>query len=110
MWSSSAQGHPSAVPQALSLVRKGGRIGILGQGYGESRFNTALISYREVELIGVRAYDPNVWGRSYDVLASGKIPLARVVTHRLPLEDAERAMELMTSRQGLKILFTPARA
>lgn len=103
-------GHPSAVPQALSLVRKGGRIGILGQGYGESRFNTALISYREVELIGVRAYDPNVWGRSYDVLASGKIPLARVVTHRLPLEDAERAMELMTSRQGLKILFTPARA
>ena len=100
-------GHPSGVPQALKLVRKGGRIGILGQGYGDSAFNTAIVCYREVELIGVRAYDPKAWRRSYDVLASHQFPLEILITHRLPLQDAARGIELMESRQGLKIMFTP---
>lgn len=100
-------GHPSGVPQALALVRKGGRIGVLGQGYADSAFNTAVLSYREVELIGIRAYDPTAWHRSYDILAAGRIPLETLITHRLPLEEAARGLELMKHRQGLKIIFTP---
>lgn len=100
-------GHPSGVPQALSLARKGGRIGVLGQGYADSSFNTAILSYREVELIGVRSYDPKVWHRSYDVLASRQFPLESLITHRLPMEEAARGIELMESKQGLKIMFTP---
>jgi len=101
-------GHPGGIVQALALVRKGGRIGVLGQGYAESAFNTAILSYREVDLIGIRSYDPRVWHRSHDVLASGQIPLERLVTHRLPLEEAARGIELMKARAGLKILFTPS--
>ena len=100
-------GHPSGVPQALNLVRKGGRIGVLGQGHADSSFNTAILSYREAELIGVRSYDPKVWHRSYDVLASRQFPLEALITHRLPLEDAARGVELMKSKHGLKIMFTP---
>jgi len=101
-------GRAGGVPQALGLVRKGGRIGVLGQGYDDSSFNTALICFGEVELVGVRAYDPKVWHRSYDVLASRQLPVEALVTHRLPLEDAARGIELMTGRQGLKIMFTPS--
>jgi len=100
-------GHPTGVPQALNLVRKGGRIGVLGMGSGESSFNTAMLSQREIEMVGIRAYDPKVWHRSYDVLASGKVPLEKVITHRLPLEEAARGLELMKSKEGLKILLTP---
>jgi threonine dehydrogenase-like Zn-dependent dehydrogenase len=100
-------GHPSGVPQALTLVRKGGRIGVLGQGYADSSFNSAILSYREVELVGVRAYDPRTWHRSYDVLASRQFPLEALITHRLPLEEAARGIELMERKQGLKIMFTP---
>lgn len=42
------------------------------------------------------------------MLASGQIPLERLVTHRLPLEEAARGIELMKARAGLKILFTPS--
>jgi len=100
-------GHPSAVPQALSLVRKGGRVGVLGLGHADSAFNTAMLSYREIDLVGVRAYEPSTWHRSYDVLASRQFPLERLVTHRLPLEEAAHGIELMQSRQGLKIMLTP---
>lgn len=101
-------GHPSGVPQALRLVRKDGRIGILGMGSGESSFNTGTLSHREIALVGTRAYDPKVWHRSYDVLASGKVPLDKIVTHRLPLEEASRGIELMKDKVGLKILLTPS--
>ncbi len=100
-------GHPSGVPQALDLVRKGGTIGVLGQGYHDSSFNTTILSYREVELIGIRAYDLKTWHRSYDVLASRQFPLEDLVTHRLPIQEAARGFELMQSKQGLKIMFTP---
>ncbi len=100
-------GHPSGVPQALRLVRKDGRIGILGMGSGESSFNTATLSHREIDMVGTRAYGPKVWHKSYDVLASGKVPLAKIVTHRLPLQEAARGIELMTSKEGLKVLLTP---
>lgn len=100
-------GHPQGVPQALNLVRKGGRIGVLGQGHSDSSFNTATLSYREVELIGVRAYDPKTWHRSYDVLESQQFPLESLITHRLPLEEAAHGIELMKSKQGLKVMFTP---
>jgi 2-desacetyl-2-hydroxyethyl bacteriochlorophyllide A dehydrogenase len=98
-------GHPTGLPQALRLVRKGGRIGILGMGSGESSFNTATLAYREIEIVGTRAYDPMVWHRSYDVLASGQVPLEKIVTHRLSLEKAARGMELMKNREGLKVLL-----
>jgi len=101
-------GHPSGVPQALNLVRKGGKIGVLGQGHHDSSFNTTILSYREVELIGIRAYDPRTWHRSYDVLASRQFPLEALITHRLTLEESARGIELMESRQGLKIIFTPS--
>ncbi len=100
-------GHPTGVPQALNLVRKGGKIGVLGQGYADSSFNTTILSYREIEMIGVRSYDPRVWHRSYDVLATGRLPLESLITHRLPLQDAACGIELMKSKQGLKIMFTP---
>lgn len=100
-------GHPSGVPQALRLVRKDGRVGILGMGSGESSFNTAMLSHREIEMVGTRAYDPKVWHRSYDVLASGKVPLEKIVTHHLPLQGAPRGIELMKNKEGLKTLLTP---
>jgi len=99
-------GHPTGVSQALSVVRKGGKIGILGQGSLESAFNTAVLSYREVTMVGVRSYDARAWHRSYDVLASGALPLERMITHRLPLAEAAHGIELMRSRQGLKIMLT----
>jgi len=100
-------GHPTGLPQALRLVRKWGRIGVLGMGSGESAFNSALIAYREIEIVGARAYDPKVWHKSYGVLACGQVPLEKLITHRLPLAEASRGLELMKRREGLKVLLIP---
>jgi threonine dehydrogenase-like Zn-dependent dehydrogenase len=100
-------GHPEGLPQALTLARKGGTVGVLGQGAGASSFCTALLSYREVSIVGIRSYDPRAWQRSYGILASGAVPLERLVTHRLPMREAAAGIELMRTRQALKVVLTP---
>jgi threonine dehydrogenase-like Zn-dependent dehydrogenase len=100
-------GHPGAVPQGIALLRKGGRLGVLGMGHEASSFNTALLAFREIELVGARAYGPEEWRRSYDVLAGRQLPLESLITHRLPLQEASRGIGLMDRKEGLKILFHP---
>jgi alcohol dehydrogenase len=38
---------------------------------------------------------------------SGRLPLERLVTHRLPLEDAARGFELMHSGEAVRVVLEP---
>lgn len=38
---------------------------------------------------------------------SGRLPLERLITHRLPLEEAERGFELMRSGQAIRVVLEP---
>jgi Zn-dependent alcohol dehydrogenase len=43
-----------------------------------------------------------------DVYRSGRLPLDRLVSHRLPLGAVERAFELMNSGEALRVVLEPA--
>jgi Zn-dependent alcohol dehydrogenase len=45
--------------------------------------------------------------RILDVYRSGRLPLDRLVSHRLPLEGVERAFALMTSGEALRVVLDP---
>jgi Zn-dependent alcohol dehydrogenase len=42
-----------------------------------------------------------------DVYRSGRLPLDRLVTHRLPLEEVDRAFELMNGGDALRVVLDP---
>jgi alcohol dehydrogenase len=42
-----------------------------------------------------------------DVYRSGRLPLDRLVSHRLPLGEADRAFELMLSGEALRVVLDP---
>ncbi len=46
----------------------------------------------------------------FDLLVSGKLDPAPLVTHVMPLDDFAKGVELVVKRQALKVLFTPSRA
>ena len=100
-------GVPSGVTQSLSLVRKGGRVGILGQGHEATEILTAMLSFREIEMVGTRAYTPREWQRVSAMLLTAQHDLNKVITHRLPLEKAEEGIRLMEKREGLKVIVEP---
>lgn len=100
-------GTGAGVVQSLDIVRKGGRVGILGQGHESAEIQTATLSFREIELIGTRAYTPKDWKRVSAALLKAERDLLQMITHRLPLSKAEEGIRLMKSREGLKVILIP---
>ncbi len=100
-------GSPSGVTQSLEIVRKGGRICILGQGHEPAEIPTAMLSFREIELVGTRAYTPRDWQRASSVLRNAEHDVKQMITHRFPLGMAEEGIQLMKTREALKVILVP---
>ncbi len=97
-------GAVPAVELATRLVREGGRVALLGIA-GEGKTLGALpadrIALRDLELIGSVGYTSAVWARVVGLLADGRVDFTPIVTHRFPLEEFERAFDLMENREGI---------
>ena len=100
-------GTPSGVIQSMDMVRKGGRVSILGQGHAATEIFTANLSYREIELVGTRAYTKKDWDNVSNTLLGAAEDLSHIITHRIPLENAEEGIKLMKAREGMKIILEP---
>jgi L-iditol 2-dehydrogenase len=102
-----AVGAPSAVDQAVRLVRKRGHVTVVGIFPGDVPVPMTIVVRREITLAG--AYDARAenFEQSIGLIESGKIKATELVTHRFPLDQAEKAFEVAKSKVGCKVLFTP---
>jgi threonine 3-dehydrogenase len=102
-------GAPAALGQALGLVTRGGRVSLLGI-FSEpvSVDLSERVIQNGVRLYGIygrRIYD--TWERTQSLLRSGTLDVSPIITHRLPLDDWERAFELVASRHAGKVVLLP---
>jgi len=102
-----ATGNPRAIPQALDMVRRGGKVVVIGIHSGPASFDpTPLVRLRK-SIIGAYAYSPQTWQRSIELISRGIIDVEAVITHRIPLEDAEAGLELALQKKAVKVLLIP---
>jgi threonine dehydrogenase-like Zn-dependent dehydrogenase len=103
-----ASGSPLALRAALGLAPQGGRILVLGD-YEQARADFAwnFLLHREIELLGSNA-GAGAWPEAVRLAVEGRLPLERLVTHRLPYTQFARGMELARSPHGqaIKIMLT----
>ena len=102
-----AVGAPSAVHQAVRLVRKRGHVTVVGIFPGDVDVPMTTVVRREITLAG--AYDARASNflEAVNLMETGRISAIELATHRFPLEEAERAFEVAKSRKGCKVLFVP---
>lgn len=102
-----AVGAPSAVHQAVRLVRKRGHVTIVGIFPGDVAVPMTTVVRREITLAG--AYDARAenFEASIELIESGRVEAAELATHRFPLEEVEKAFEVAKSKAGCKVLFVP---
>jgi L-iditol 2-dehydrogenase len=103
---------PAAPPQeqALSLVRKQGTVCLFASlPVGKSMLNldSRLIHYGEIRLIGSSDSTPKQVQKAVELIATQKIPSAKIASHLLPLDKIEKAFELMTSGEALRVVLIP---
>ncbi len=98
--------------QAIHLVRKGGVVSLfasLPQGASDLRLDSRAIHYRELRLVGASDSRAEHVRKAVELLASGRIDAAGVVTHRFPLSRFHEGIEVMKKKQGLKVVIYPGK-
>jgi len=101
-------GHPSSLDLAVKVTRPGGRISLLGV-YRESRqpIDVNELIFKGIDLQGIVGRKLwKTWDQMSELLASGKLNLDPVITHRMHYTEFHKAMELMKAGQAGKVVFT----
>lgn len=100
-------GNSNALHDDLNLLRRRGKMIVVGLSETPASFIPIDFAYNETEMIGVRAYTHKTWETCINILSSGKIDLSPVITHKIPLADIELGFDLVHRSEGLKILIEP---
>jgi threonine dehydrogenase-like Zn-dependent dehydrogenase len=102
-----AVGDPGPLAMAVSLARDAGTVSGIGAyaGKGEVPLGLAWLKGLDLRLglANVIAHVDPVLG----LIEAGRLDPAPLVTHRMKLDEAERAYELYDNREALKIVLTP---
>lgn len=103
-------GAKGTLNQAIHIVRKGGRIGIVGipsPGNMEAIDNRKLI-IDEISIFGSRA-NPNVSARLLSLISAGRLDLKQFITHQFGMNDYEKAFDYFAHRKegALKVIIEP---
>ncbi|MGQ9631367.1 MAG: zinc-dependent alcohol dehydrogenase [bacterium] len=104
-----ATGDPKAIEDALKIIRPGGRIVLLGKfAGGQAHVDWDKVVIQEIEVVGSLG-SPNVWREAIDLLESGRIRTRPLISLRLPLRDAEEAIQKIIRRdEGIvKVVLDP---
>lgn len=102
-----AAGSQASLVAGLGLLRAGGRLSALGIPPGPVPVDLANMVLAEKSVIGTRGYTPRSWKRAVELLSKRGPDLLALVTHRVALEDFEKAMGLLEAREGAKIFLVP---
>lgn len=96
-------GAPAADYMSVDLVRKGGRISLVGIPKDEAvMFHIFDIIDKEVTLKGVFRY-ANSYPMAIQILAAGVIDFEAVITKQFALEDTAKAMEYALTQKSSSI-------
>jgi len=91
------------------LLAPGGRLCLfsgLPPETAQIPLDTNLIHYRELTITGAYGSTAAQNSAALRLITSGKVPVAWLITKRLPLGEIEEGMEYVANRKGLKAVIT----
>ena len=104
-----AVGLPETWEQAIAMTRPGGLVNLFGgcKSGTAIRVDTRRLHYDELDIIGVFHHTPRYVRAALDLISSGQIDADALLTHEMPLERLEQALQLVERGEALKVAITP---
>jgi len=102
-------GNPEAMRLGFALLRTGGRASLLGIPSRPFELDFARdIIFKGAIVQGINGRKMfETWFQMEALLATGKLNLEPVITHRLKLSQFKKAMELLQSGEAIKVVMRP---
>jgi (R,R)-butanediol dehydrogenase/meso-butanediol dehydrogenase/diacetyl reductase len=98
-------GHPSASPGVLGWAATGGVIVTVGAYPGVVGVDLQDLMFREITIIGARAYTPDDINTAVSLVVDGLVDAARFVTDVLPVRDGAVGIDLLRAGRAIKVLL-----
>ncbi|HID87333.1 MAG TPA: alcohol dehydrogenase [Anaerolineae bacterium] len=104
-----AVGLPETWEQAIAMARRGGLVNLFGgcKPGTHVKLDTRRIHYDELEIIGVFHHTPRYVRAALSLISSGQMDADALITHEMPLERLEEALQLVASGEALKVAIIP---
>jgi threonine 3-dehydrogenase len=103
-------GNPQAINQGFTALRYGGFASLLGlPGRPLPSFDLANhVVFKGATIYGVSGRKMfETWYQTRGLIQSGQVDISPIISHHLPLEDYERAFELMLNGEADKVALYP---
>jgi L-iditol 2-dehydrogenase len=101
-----ASGACIACNQALDFVKVAGHVTLLGIRGRPLDIDLDAMAIKELTMSGTWGTLPSSWVTTLRLMASKKVDVAPLITHRIALEMWEEGFELMENQKAIKVLFT----
>lgn len=94
-----------SMAQATDMITKGGRIIVVGVGAaGGTPIRLDLVQDREIRIEGTLMYTADDYRTAIELISSGKVDAAEIVTSTYPLEQAAKAFAASLDPKQVKVL------
>jgi threonine dehydrogenase-like Zn-dependent dehydrogenase len=95
------------LPAALKFVRRGGRVVLFGMNlHAVGEINQYYVTRHEVSILG-SFIQRTSFPKAVRILESGVLPLEKLVTHKLRLQETGKAWEAMHGGEAIKAVIEP---
>ena len=99
-----------AQEDGLRMAARRGRVSFFG-GLPKDRstitVDANLVHYRELGIVGANGSSPAHNQRALELIAAGAVPVADLITHRLPLEAAVEGIHTVARGEAIKVTIEP---
>lgn len=102
-----AIGKPETIELAFSLLRKGGRLCVVGYSAERVRLSAARLMYHEIEVVGSLGCGRGEYPRILELVAGGRLRLDPVVSGTLPLEEINEGLDRLRRGEGVRWVVVP---
>lgn len=102
-------GASNSPMQACQMVRKTGSVAIIATYHNsECLLPMNLINFNEIKIVGSKA-NPNVSDKVLKFFSTGAIQGEKLVTHKFPLEEYEKAVDIFEHKKdgSIKVVINP---
>lgn len=102
-------GLPSIWERIFSMVRPGGTVHFFGGCKSGStvNFDTTKMHYGDIKMISVFHHTPKYFRQALDLISSGQVPVEKLITGTIPLNEVQSALEKHIEGSAIKFLIKP---
>ncbi|MFQ6082072.1 MAG: alcohol dehydrogenase catalytic domain-containing protein [Candidatus Aminicenantia bacterium] len=100
-------GNPKTIELAYNSVRPGGRLCQVGYTHENVLINMGKLMFREIEIVGSLGCRPVDYPKLIEMVRTGKIQLAPIVTHKFKLDEINEAFDTLRKGEALRSIVIP---